>query len=351
MPPISALYFPDLLPPPAAAILTELFVPLRCYRIAAAGRKPPAQDRSSPTPWAELEANGRLEFVQPLAADQLDLGRLHQLLGELEGRSGQDAALFVQGILAQLSAGGQETASELVPPLLGWHEDRAAREEEETLWRALLLLKLAELQERREQELTMELQELEARRAALFRQLQGDEEKRVSSARAMTSPAVSPNRNSARLLRAWGQLFLRDQGGTELLVSADPEAVALLLEGYGSAAGQEPLPLGDLPLPAGGGARLTPENRDQLALALARTAVDGESRVMTTALATCRQSLHLEGGEEKNQPGARVEFFLLPEISLRNLLAGLYRHPPRGGHREEAGPGAKRHGLIALLRR
>ncbi|MFH7320053.1 hypothetical protein ACHHRT_05480 [Desulfurivibrio sp. D14AmB] len=344
MPPVSALYFPDLLPPPAtAAILTELFAPLGCYRIAAADQKPPA-------PWADLEASGRLKFIQPLAADQLDLGRLDQLLRELEGRSGQDIALFVQGILAQLSAARQEMASELVPPLLGWHEDRAAREEEETLWRALLLLKLAELQERRERELTMELREFEARRTALFRQLRGDEEHRTVSAAAPAGPEVSPGRNSARLLRAWSQLFLRDQGETELLVSADPEAVALLLDGYSSAVGREPLGLGELPLPAEGAAHLAPANRDQLTLALERAAAEGEGEALATALAACRQNLPLEGGEGKNQTGAGIEFFLLPGGSLRNLLAGLHRHPPRGSLREETGPGAKRHGLIALLR-
>ncbi|MFU8818306.1 MAG: hypothetical protein ACNA74_01130 [Desulfurivibrio sp.] len=354
MPPLSALYFPDLLPPPAAAAaLTELLAPLRCYRISpdltdapptAPGRQPAPP---SFTPWTRLRESGKLEFYQPLAADRIDLARLHQLLRELEGRSGQDAALFVQGILAGLSAGRQELASELVGPLLGFHEDPAAREEEETLWRALLLLKLAEIQERRELELVEELRGFEESRAALFRQLRGEEE---TATPAKTQDSLNPGKNSTLLLRAWGQLFLRDQRPTELLVSADPDAVALLLDHATTLNRREPLSLGRLQLPTAAGPPIPDQARSELARALGRAAAEGNGEVAAMAIATCNQTRTLEPGKGESGAGYGVEFLLLPGISLGELLARFCRRPPTPGGQNGSGRGEPPHGLIALLR-
>ena len=312
---ISALYFPDLQPPASVAALTGLLSPLRCYRLESAA-----------------------------LAEQIDLPRLGKLLAELEGRSGQDALLFGQGILAQLGEQRQESASELIGPLLGFPDDPAARREREILWRALLLLKLAEIQGRREEELNADLQSFEARRSALFRQLRGEEEAEEDEGGATTAAAPTPEpiinlrppeRNSALLLKAWGQLFLRDLEEAELLLSADPAAVTILLETYTALTGRDPRNLGTLSLPI----------TNELAPALRQAAELGDGQAAAELLANANKMDQEQRQQPADHPRRRLQFFLLPGTSLPELLAHLCRHPP--GPPNESN--RRTHGLLALL--
>ncbi|MDZ7642724.1 MAG: hypothetical protein U5J62_12000 [Desulfurivibrio sp.] len=354
---INALYFPDSLPPvPATKALAAFATPLRCYRLDSG---PPSQPRapttdhaawqSLPTPWQELVQAGQLVFSQPPVADPEELKRLQKLLTELEERDGQEAAIFVQGIIRQFGQPAAEQASDLVLPLLGHHDDPAARADRESLWRALLLLKLAELQERRETELVAELQAFEQQRAAVFRQLRGEE---TSPGAATPPPESRPappprtERNSAALLKAWGEIYLRVHPAStatalELPVSADGDAVALLLDHAETLSGRQTVKLGRLPLPAGGQPALNNVARQELASALGRAAA-GDHQAVATALSEWQPQL--AAGNEAI--AYHLEFFLLPQTPLSAILAHRCQEPdtaPKKGHGEAP------HGLLALL--
>jgi hypothetical protein len=358
----SALYFPDTLPPPAAFPgPAALFAPLDCYRCLP-------EEGPPPSPWAELADAGLLQFHAPLETGP-DHGRLQALLREIEGQRGEAALLFVQNLIARSSAKQEETAPELVGPLLGLKEDAAAARERESLWQALLLLKLAETLERGEIELEAELAKIETGRATLLRKLQGEkpeEEDAAPAAPAKVGPnelPVRPWRNSARLLRAWSHLFLRDRSGADLLLSADPEAWNILLE-RAAADNRPAVALACLKLPhpptlPGGGLGLASEQagtpavrlpaplaapQQQLLQALEQAARTGATEPVAAAGTAWNQAVASQGAA-----AYVLDIMLLPQTPLAELVA---RCCPQAAPATKTakGRGANPHGLIALYR-
>lgn len=411
-----ALYFPDLLPPaPAAATFGTLLTPLHCYKLEAKAINAQRPDDAA-DPWQRLAAAGRLVWRRPtaaegvaeaedLAAAESDLVRLQALLGELEAQNGRDAALFLQGIRGQLAGRGPEQASELVAPLLGQGEDPRRQEAREQRWQAWLLLKLAELQQRREWELEKELLGFATKRAALFRQLRGEDEGEESAApppvAAIDGHLEPPRtgRNSKALLRAWSRLFLPDQQAAPLLVTADPDAAELLLGGCDPLTPQPTAPiaqpspadvagegfvlLGSIPLPLGMEPRTAPEANqpagpghqggpanqeatkawsgkgdksagDELAAALIKAARDGDGEPVRRLLAAMARPDEQAAGTppqaSRQQPAAAIlSFYLLPGRSLSaavTALAPAELAPVNKNGRGELYP----HGLVAVIR-
>lgn len=358
----SALYFPDTLPPPAAFPgLTALFTPLGCYRCLP-------EEGPPPSPWAELADAGLLQFRTPLEAGP-DHGRLQALLREIAGQKGEAALLFVQNLIARSSAKQEETAPELVGPLLGLREDAAAARERESLWQALLLLKLAETLERGEIELEAELARIETGRATLLRKLQGENPEEEDAAPAGLAKArpnelpVRPWRNSARLLRAWSHLFLRDRTGVDILLSADPEALTILQERT-AAEGRPPVGLACLNLPRlktlpgtgiGGSSDQagTPAARlpaplaalqQQLLHGLEQVARTGETGPIAAAGTAWNQAIAAHGAT-----AYVLDLMLLPQTPLAELVTRCF--PQAAPATKTAkGLGANPHGLIALYR-
>lgn len=350
----SALYFPDTLPPPTVvAELAPLLGPIRSHRCWP--------DDQPPSPWAELATAGQLEFLTSFDPGP-DSQRLQALLRELADRRGEDALLFAQGLAAEFSAQRQETAPELVAPLLGLTEDAAAGREREALWQALLLLKLAENLERGELEVEEGLRRIEAGRQALLHRLNGpdDDDNEDDGAKADSRAAEQPSsrprpwRNSARLLRAWSRLFLLAPERPELLVSADLEAVALLRENAENQ-GHPPQPLVTLQIPrltlgAGGEAA-----GHALRQALAQAAVNGTPGE-TAAAAAAWNRLATEGREQGAPDSGTLgtlEILLFPRTPLSQLITASgnrlpdqNRLKPPAATDTKTGHGEKPHGLL-----
>ena len=348
----SALYFPDTLPPPAAvAGLAPLLAPLRSHRCWP--------DDRPPSPWSELAAAGQLEFLASFDPGP-DSRRLQALLRELAGRKGEDALLFAQSLAAEFSAQREETTPELKGPLLGLAEDASAARERENIWQALLLLKLAENLERDEQEAEEKLQAIETRRAAMFRQLNGDETA-AEAGHQNGEPSVPPRswRNPGRQLRAWSRLFLRTPERPQMLVSADAEAWSLLLD-RAENRDPSPKPLATLQLPRTPELTAKPEDdtpstgkpwreaRQTLLAALEQAAADGNGAAATTAADTWNRQV---AGHEANHPPGRhtLEIVLLPQTPLSRLILD-YNRFSSPAESEKKGHEEKPHGLIALYR-
>ena len=350
MNPVFALYFPDTLPPTATVNgLAALPFSIHCLRCWP-GDQPPA-------PWSELVAAGRLAMVTSFDPGE-DGRRLQNLLRELEGRRGEDALLFAQGLAAEFSARREETAPELIGPLLGQTRDHHADRQREELWQALLLLKLAENLERGELEIETELQAFEARRAALFRRLNGNEEEAAAS----QSPAqieepsgpVRPWRQARRLLRAWSRLFLRSGVYPELLLSADADAWSLLTE-HAEKMGCPPQPLATLQLPrlttgpeaATATAKQWPglEAGQGLISALQQAANEGGGE--QAAAAAAEWNRQVAEHEQNHPPGSQaLELQLLPGVPLPRLISDFSRE----AEAPEAKTTGPAHGLLALYR-
>ncbi|ADH86907.1 hypothetical protein [Desulfurivibrio alkaliphilus] len=359
MKPVFALYFPDILPPLAAvAGLAPLPFPLHSLRCWP--------DDQPPAPWSSLVAGGRLQPVTSFDPGP-DSRRLQNLLRELEGRRGEDALLFARGLAAEFSARREETAPELIGPLLGQSRDRASDRQREELWQALLLLKLAENLERGEMEIEAELQAFETRRAALFRKLNGkDQEEAKGDAPAEPPPKTAdslapprPWRHAGRLLRAWHRLLQHSAVCPEMLLSADAEAWSLMQEfAENHHYSYQPLPTLLLPTPATDPAApndpIAPTGQGQevgrqLLTALQQAAKEGNSGSAVAAVEEWNRQI---AAEEQNHPAdhppARhaVELLFFPATPLTRLLADYHRSTPAA----PAEPGTPAGGLLALYR-
>ncbi|TBV79854.1 MAG: hypothetical protein EYX74_06300 [Desulfobulbaceae bacterium] len=408
----SAFYFPDTLPPPAVlsglAALSRRWR-LRCYH-------PLADDDPVPAPWADFVATGQLELVPPPLVDPELIARLRSLIRELDDPRGETALFMTHNLVAGLSARREETAPELVAPLLGQFADIAADQAHESLWQALLLLKLAEKQEIRAIELTEELRVVETKKALLWRQFKDDDEANEASdkyrgkggnqrdngdrrannqtgddsesntagdnsesntageareaswdSRASWAneagradresgtsrdkapigiPSVRSWRDSHRLLRAWGHLFLRQPPRVDLLLSADPEVWSLLHD-TAVTAGLTLTTLGSLLLPQDGDARLAP-GLDQLGAALTaalRLAIaEGASRGAVSAINAWNQAV-----TEQGVGPYALDLTLLPTTPLTKLIGSSCRQVLPGENSQKA-RAEHPHGLIALFR-
>jgi hypothetical protein len=159
---------------------------------------------------------------------------------------------------------------------------------DESLWQAMLILKLAEMFREEEREIAQGFLAISGREAELFAAIRGDEtedagddeeEQALRALAAATTPG-GPAINLTRLAKAWGRLFLRDTRAAEfpLLVATQEELQGLLAERYEALTGKLSKPLISLALP-----NLT-EREGDAALVEKFRAATGDSRAHFTRL-------------------------------------------------------------------
>lgn len=216
----------------------------------------------------------------------------------------------------------------------------------ETLLQARLLLQLAEIQDRENQELEQELNTLDHRQEALLKELAHDDAPQpVECDPLIASYQARANDHLEQRLRAWGHLFLADADREKhWLISTTPAVMAILNEYATTTIQPSPNRLLSLPIP---GAKaimeLTPQEyltarrvfRQQASTSLASLAIGikeatisgtfDQGKSLLEAIAAAYQPMSI--CQDSNQ--ATLDLYLLP-ISLANLFAKITKQPAPG---------------------
>lgn len=340
----SLLLGPETLPAPAdCRALLFLADRLAYYQ--------PLADAPQPGELAVLEKTNLCRGYAPVALGSHE-ARFRQLLQEM----GQAGSEFYGGSLNALARSHQPHPEEaavwsLVTRLRQQgHGTPEAEQELETIWNALLLLKLAERYLAEEQEIAVHLASVNRKQAALFEELKGDEDFAAHLAALQAEEqAAASLLDQEKLTRAWGQLFLRDSEEHPLLALSHPGPAMLLLDLAASVSDARPIALCTLPVPE------LDETGFADALHQWRTSAAGLLAELHTLLLTFAregviapercQALAQEWEQASQrqfagQPHRLLTISALPGASLAGLFARLTRSSNKKGH------GAYPHGLL-----
>lgn len=182
-----------------------------------------------------------------------DAERFSQLLAELKGNE----AAFYQGQMSKLAleyleTRQDDTVRDIIGSIHGQKKNDAEPgqdKEYEKLWKDRLLLKLAEIKNREEQEIHHSLQRIKDAQADLLGDLQGEEEfQDLFHALANNQPSQTPVRVES-LIKAWGHLFNEGEEHFSILHCFSPEAAEPYMEASEALTGKRPVRLLRLPLP------------------------------------------------------------------------------------------------------
>ncbi|MBU4262104.1 MAG: hypothetical protein KKC76_09565 [Proteobacteria bacterium] len=185
-----------------------------------------------------------------------DLDRFRQLIRELKGNEAE----FYSGHLSTITAGNEKNRDEqsvksLIQSIGGKSAAEAKEQSQvrEDLWRARLLLKLAEILYQEEQELQKELSAVSIKEHELFEALKGEPEIPFTPTPFQQMESTLPMRPKI-LVKAWAKLFLADrqQGNYSMLVSDQTDAAELLFDANETLTQKRPVRLFRIPLPASG---------------------------------------------------------------------------------------------------
>lgn len=194
-----------------------------------------------------------------------DRKRFLHLIADIKNRKDDYAAQLSGLTVAAMSAPrpqGDDTAQEIVSSLLGTQGIKDAQAKEDAvalaLWQARLVLKIAEVLDREEEEIAEQLSLLDDRQASLFRQLHGDDQAdpdEEDTLRELLDLREKINHPSASVIRnrfrAWKQLFVAGNLPEWAVWTTDmPEAADIVLDQYETLQGRPALEIGHIALPA-----------------------------------------------------------------------------------------------------
>ncbi len=189
----------------------------------------------------------------PLGDDAVRFG---QLLDELKGNE----AAFYQGQMSNMALEYLETRDDdtvrgIIGSLQGEKTSAAGdSKNNEKIWQARLLLKLAEILRREEQEVQGSLQRIKDAQKEMLGDLKGEDEfQDLFHALSDALPNQTPVRIES-LIKGWGQLFTAGKEHFSILHCFSPEAAEPFMEISESMTGKRPIRLLRLPLPDCGNA-------------------------------------------------------------------------------------------------
>lgn len=273
--------------------------------------------------------------------------RFQSLTRELKGHEAE----FHSGLLASLSAAHGDRDEASVGSLASRLRSGAKpadpqKTEDESLWQAMLILKLAEMYREEEREIAQGFLAISGKEAELFAAIRGEnpeegegdeEEGQVLRELAAATALRGPTLNLVRLAKAWGHLYTRDAKAAEipLLGTTHEELQGLLAEAYETLTGRLPRHLVSLALPT------QTESAEYAAQAEKFRAATGDSRehfnrllmgVAASGTISAEQLTALQGaGNDLNRAtlpflkGSPTEkamrFYAYEGASLRDLFA------------------------------
>lgn len=186
----------------------------------------------------------------PLGDDAIRFG---QLLEELKGNE----TAFYQGQMSNLAleyleTREDDTVRDIVSTMRGQNKAKQNPEEEKEftqLWQARLLLKLAEIMRREEQEVHASLQRIKNAQEAMLGDLKGEDEFNDLFNALKTSLPTQTSVRVETLIKAWGRLFAQGTETFSALHCFTPEAAEPFMEISEAVTGTRPPRILRLPLP------------------------------------------------------------------------------------------------------
>ena len=196
---------------------------------------------------------------KPLGEDR---DRFLRLLGDIQNRKDDYAAQLSSLTIAAMSGADKnqvESRNDIISSLLTGQDSTKKEKEDDTsdLWRARLILKLAEMLDREEEELSRNLSILEDYEAEILQELQGaegeDEDNPFADLQQLNRNMVSQRTGAVRnRLNAWKQLTEKAQltEDVEVFITDSDDAAGLLLEAFHECENNMPEALFSLALPS-----------------------------------------------------------------------------------------------------
>jgi len=203
-----------------------------------------------------------------------DLARFNRLLREMEtSRPGEFSRLF-SAAKAPVATGpardqDENSASSVLSAMQMDADTKTSIQYKERLWQARLVLKLAEMLDRREAEVRQGLAQVSSDEHKVFASLEGLGEAQTDDLAELSSPGKlqhpkgddilpdEPSLGTSGLLiplrlKAWAELYLADSSGQlpVVLATANPESGLTLLDGYENTWRRDPRKLFSLSIPA-----------------------------------------------------------------------------------------------------
>lgn len=307
----------------------------------------------------------------PLGDDRERFARLvHDIRERKDDYGAQLSALTVAAMSEKKERTGGEERYQIISSLLG--STKAAPSPDDSvqleLWQARLVLAIAEILRKEKEELSQEMQLLDAQEMEMLRTLQGetgpeDEDPFAELQRIKASLDEAHPREVKMRLRSWLQLMKQAPLPTaQLWLASSPEAGDELFNEFEKHSDKIPLPILELPLPARIEAGPTHVVSQVVKFlddsAPLRTTItsDLDNLVNTASLAAdSADNLLPSGGDYPNQWGELIEdhfpanyhgkstllFYLLPNCDIVSLL----------GLTAAADTNRPVHGLVAVVKR
>jgi len=266
---LNTLYFPDtVLPAHQQFPLALFFNSIHLLQPVEAADKEEPGPSSAPGSYPFMETGFcQVHTPSPLGTDRdRFLHLLHDIRTKKDNYVEQLSYLSLASLSAPATRGDQSKQTIISSLLQGMDQKDESQDEEarQALWQARLVLSIAEILDREEEELALQLATIDDQEIALFRRLQGEiresgEEDAVIEdpfqellelRQKMNQPRPGMIKNR---IRAWSRLYLSGQLPQEFAIwtTCRQEAADILLEQYEKECGQAPVVISHIDLPVG----------------------------------------------------------------------------------------------------
>lgn len=266
---LDTLYFPDTVPSTRKQLpLALFFSAIHLLQPVEPGGESDTDQSSATGSYPFMETDFcQVHTPSPLGADR---DRFLHLMSDIRSRKDNYVEQLSYLSLASLSDPanrGDQSRQTIISSLMqGMDQKNGPRDEEarQALWQARLVLSIAEILDREEEELALQLATIDDQEIALFRHLQGEiresgEEDTVVEdpfqellelRQKMNQPRPGMIRNR---LRAWSRLYLSGPLPKDIALwtTCRQEAADILLEQYEKECGQAPVVVLQIGLPEG----------------------------------------------------------------------------------------------------
>ncbi len=306
-----------------------------------------------------------------------DLSRFNHLLREMENSRSDDLARLFSSAQAPIATGqirdkDEASSGSVFAALHKDNENIAYVEQKERLWQARLILKLAEILSRRENEVRQGLARITSKEQNIFASLEGDSETELKDPVQFSDPEKPaqlkskveyPEDYSAGAsamiiplrVKAWAELFLADSSADRpgIIVTASPDSGSILLDGYENTWRKTPQKLFSLSIPTFPGLDSRESTKEQYISSRNRLRLTAkedlehfenvlnETAVSRDISSSRHQELsilqkHIESWEEKVKlefplPAAghhKLDFYCFPGTSTADLFQKIFHLEP-----------------------
>jgi hypothetical protein len=323
-----------------------------------------------------------------------DLSRFNHLLREMGNSRSDDLARLFSSAQAPIATGqirdkDEASSGSVFAALHKDNENIAYVEQKERLWQARLILKLAEILSRRENEVRQGLARITSKEQNVFASLEGDSETAELNDPVQFSDPEEPAQLKSKIeypedysaggsallvplrIKAWAELFLADSSPSRpsVIVTTNPDSGSTILDRYENTWRKTPQKLFSLPVPTFPGLDSSESinqqyisTRNKLHLAAKENiehfeSVLREAAVLQDISSGKDQKLgllqrHIDDWEEKIKlhfplPAAghhKLDFYCFPGISPTALFKKIFNLEPLAVNKQEY-----RNSILAIL--